>query len=683
MAKILNDVKFDFSEYYGKKKIVCFLNINENELIKNIIDKFLGENFSKNPPILFVNKRKIDESLSFKDNNIEEGETILVYKDKKEIIIKNENKKNKHLVINNFIEIERENSNASLREYKGKEVKKEEEIYKYNFKNKKKRNIKNKNNNITIKNCKCFNPLCIFKNWKLNVFFLVIFFIIIFILLYFLLNKSNKNENFIEEKLISNLNYKENQIYNLLNKKEHGLIFELKDMDHIPYENRTYNFTQYIHYTLGIEKQNYEIDEKTKEKKYFYKAFLLINNITFENDTDIVINLYFNHINKKKNLRYLKKLNKLRYLNEKQISVIINEQENAIQPIISFEFYKNGEIKKTFFPKNLENTLLEFLNEFIDKFIPILKEDSYCKNITEELNKMKKEEIDEKEISEDDFLIKEYNRRRLKMKERKVTKYKIISIEKTNYNKDKLRRIDSNKNKSQYFVDNYIKEIEFIDTDEDENKELELREYYNDKSNNNNDSQNSSNINQYKQSYANIEGQNLKNSNKIISTHMEINEELGLIKLVNIFETVKLNTNSEEEDELNSNKVINSKNEINEYSLNSLEDEISENTTSKNEKINTNIDSKFDTMLYIINSSIVNKDKYININEKRVKILKEEFNKYQYNLYNQTDYGNKTMRILNSMSKYISKQNSIEKKIIVEDIPIEEYKKQKKNAKIR
>ena len=269
------------------------------------------------------------------------------------------------------------------------------------------------------------------------------------------------------------------------------------------------------------------------------------------------------------------------------------------------------------------------------------------------------------------------------MKERKVTKYKIISIEKTNYNKDKLRRIDSNKNKSQYFVDNYIKEIEFIDTDEDENKELELREYYNDKSNNNNDSQNSSNINQYKQSYANIEGQNLKNSNKIISTHMEINEELGLIKLVNIFETVKLNTNSEEEDELNSNKVINSKNEINEYSLNSLEDEISENTTSKNEKINTNIDSKFDTMLYIINSSIVNKDKYININEKRVKILKEEFNKYQYNLYNQTDYGNKTMRILNSMSKYISKQNSIEKKIIVEDIPIEEYKKQKKNAKIR
>jgi len=454
-------------------------------------------------------------------------------------------------------------------------------------------------------------------------------------------------------------------------------------MDHIPYENRTYNFTHYIHYTLGIEKQYYELDEKTKEKKYFYKAFLLINNITFENDTDIVINLYFNHLNNAKNLRFLKKLKKLRYLSEKQINVIINEPENIIQPIISFEFYKNGEIKQTFFPKNLENSLIEFLNEFIENFIPILKEDSYCKNITEELNKMKKEEIDEKEINEDSYLIKEYNRRRLKMKEKKVTKYKIISIEKSNYNKDELRRMDSNKNKSEYFIDNYTKEIEFIDSDEDENKVLELREYNADKNKNNYDSKKTSYINQYKQSYANIEGQNLKNSNKVISTHMEINEEIGIINLINIFENVKLNSNSEEEDTFNSKKIINRKNEINEYSLNSLEDETIENITTNKKKINTNIDSKIDSMQYTINNSIINKDKFININEKSIKLIKQEFNKYQNNLDNQNDNGNKTMRILNSMLKYVSKNNSIEQKIIVEDIPIKEFKKQKKNTKIR
>jgi len=324
MTKMINDIKIDFSEYYGEKKIFNFLNFYENEIIKDIIDKFIGaKNMSKNPPILFVNERKIDANLNFKDNNIEKGDTILVFKEKKgfkEIIINNENNKNnknnknKHLPIGNFIETQRIDSNISLRNYKGREVKIEEKIYKYNFKSKKKHNIKNKKNNVTIKNTKCFNPIWIFKNWKLNIFILFFIFIIIFIILYFLLNKSKKKENFIEEKLISNLDYKENQIYNLLNKKEYSLLYELKDMAHIPYENRTYNFTNYIHYTLGIEKKKSEIDEKTKEKKYFYNAFLLINNVTFENDTDIVINLYFNHINKAKNLRYLKKL---RYLNEK------------------------------------------------------------------------------------------------------------------------------------------------------------------------------------------------------------------------------------------------------------------------------------------------------------------------------------------------------------------------------
>ena len=164
---------------------------------------------------------------------------------------------------------------------------------------------------------------------------------------------------------------------------------------------------------------------------------------------------------------------------------------------------------------------------------------------------------------------------------------------------------------------------------------------------------------------------------------MEINEEIGIINLINIFENVKLNSNSEEEDTFNSKKIINRKNEINEYSLNSLEDETIENITTNKKKINTNIDSKIDSMQYTINNSIINKDKFININEKSIKLIKKEFNKYQNNLDNQNDNGNKTMRILNSMLKYVSKNNSIEQKIIVEDIPIKEFKKQKKNTKIR
>ena len=119
MAKILNDIKIDFSEYYGEKKIFNFLNFNENEIIKDIIVKFIGaKNLSKNPPILFVNERKIDENLSFKDNNIEKGDTILVFKEKKdikEIIIKIENNKNKLFPIEYFNETQRVNSKNSLK----------------------------------------------------------------------------------------------------------------------------------------------------------------------------------------------------------------------------------------------------------------------------------------------------------------------------------------------------------------------------------------------------------------------------------------------------------------------------------------------------------------------------------------------------------------------------------------
>jgi len=115
MAKILNGIKIDFSEYFGEKRIFSFLNINKDEIIKNIIDKFIGaKNLSKNPLILFVNDRIIDENTSFKDNNIEDGDTILVFKEKEkkrieEIIIKN---RKKQLPIGNFIETQRENSNS-------------------------------------------------------------------------------------------------------------------------------------------------------------------------------------------------------------------------------------------------------------------------------------------------------------------------------------------------------------------------------------------------------------------------------------------------------------------------------------------------------------------------------------------------------------------------------------------
>ena len=46
-------------------------------------------------------------------------------------------------------------------------------------------------------------------------------------------------------------------------------------------------------------------------------------------------------------------------------------------------------------------------------------------------------------------------------------------------------------------------------------------------------------------------------------------------------------------------------------------------------------------------------------------------------------YGNKKMRILKDLSHFINEKNNINKEIIVEDIPLDEYRKEKKDKKLR
>jgi hypothetical protein len=132
----------------------------------------------------------------------------------------------------------------------------------------------------------------------------------------------------------------------------------------------------------------------------------------------------------------------------------INDLDNFTQPIIKFDFDQNGDIKEIYIPNNLEETLFNQLYMLLTNFIPSLKVDDYCNNITEELNKIynetenddeeeigitnENEETEETENEENEETETEkdvYRRiRRLNIKDKKVTKYKIISIEKNNQN---------------------------------------------------------------------------------------------------------------------------------------------------------------------------------------------------------------------------------------------------------
>ena len=694
MIKNKKEITFDFSDYFSEKKVYK-LNISNQDPIQNSINKLikskkeLKSSLKNNPQYFYVNEREIDKRLNPKENKIENGDTIIVLKSK----LKNKDRPKKILLP--ILDVNSENIKETFND--------DISIHKKSENNKLNREVpiseNEKENEIIIENSKCCLIKIMCHNNKINLFIslIIIFAIIVtgvFITLVILLNKRLKedknNIKYENEKLISKLEYRENQIYNLLYKKEIKNMYELNDMTDLSNKKEIYNMTQYIHYILGVEKEEFEIDEHTKIKKKYYNAFLSIDNITIENETDIITNLYFMNFNELKDLRILEKNKKKRNLHEKQIIIIINNETNITQPIIEFDFYQNGEIKEIYIPNNLEKSLFDNLYELIENFIPVLKENVYCNNITEELNKINKDSLDDnKEENEENEIKKEEEentleddgeeRRRLKVKDKKVIKYKIISFEQSILNEEAIRRLNIDSNETENITD-YIKEIEYIDSTEDKNySDINLREY----SSQSQDLNSNTNIKQYKQGLAGNEEQTLKNSSKIIHSFIEIDDNLGIIKFINMNSSVEMNDNSNEDD-YNSNNDENQGNVINENTFNSLEDNFDNKDNSINDNnFTSSINSSFKSMIYIANNTILNKDNFININKEIVNKLKEYFKKYDYKLYNETIYGNKTMRILKDLSHFINEKNNINKEIIVEDIPLDEYKKEKKDKKLR
>jgi len=661
-----NKIIFDFSPYFGKEtKFEEYYSLKDSisSIIKNT--NHLSEEMKKRltiiPPQYAIDGRQIFEKLSFEDNGIENGDIISVSKFKKKGKLRSIRNKDKNEPVSKEYFITTDNRNTIALFKKDENLK-----------------VDNKENEKEIfvpqRKCKCFSKIV----W-ISIIILLILAIVLSLVLYFIFHKQEELKHYYDEKLISKLDYKLNQIYNLLDINKLAYIYEPINKSKIPEENRNFNLTEYVHYTFGIEKENDELDNKTNIKRKIYKGFLAINNITIENETDIIINLYLNELHQNKNKRFLEDLDKLRYLNEKQILLNINDKDNITQPIISFDFYKNGIIKQIYFPNNLADDLINYLYNTLNKFIPKLNESLYCKNITEELNKINIEKSNEelydilddfqKEKNDTDLNLEEIfenlnNIRRLdELSMKNYTKYKIV-ITQNNY----IRNLESSINDSNNI---FLEEIEYIDKSLEEN-ELYFMEYYNfTYVDNNNISKNYTDINQYREGLAGEDEIKFENSTKIILTNTEINDDLGIIKSISCNTSIKLNNNlNENKYDENQQKKYNNNNEINEYTLN-----------LNNDTVNMP-ESPINSIIHYSNNSLINKDNDIIINEKLIHNLRKIFNKYNYKLQNETKFGNKTLRILNSISKFGYVIDDLDKKIIVENISNYDYENEQKQRKL-
>ena len=271
MSERVYDIHFDFSNFIKDKK--CTLKVSNqtplNDIIKALkLNDELKSIFETNNVSFYVNGNKIDGKLSLTENNIKDGETITISK----LINKKRLRVSKLAILN-----ENENYNESENAFNMTEKIEKKD---------KKENENDNNNDINItkikkeefmKKSKCsgFKNICNNNKMKLIIFLLIPLILTSIILLIILTCGDNNNtiENkdikYENEKLISKLEYRVNQIYTLLYKKETINIYEPINMTDLPYENKTFNFTEYIHYTLGIEKENYENEEEIKIKKKY------------------------------------------------------------------------------------------------------------------------------------------------------------------------------------------------------------------------------------------------------------------------------------------------------------------------------------------------------------------------------------------------------------------------------
>ena len=117
------------------------------------------------------------------------------------------------------------------------------------------------------------------------------------------------------------------------------------------------------------------------------------------------------------------------------------------------------------------------------------------------------------------------------------------------------------------------------------------------------------------------------------------------------------------------------KNKINSNEINENDFDLDDNDFNLPE-------SPINSIIHYSNNSLINKDNDIIINKTLIQKLRKIFNKYNYKLQNETIYGNKTLRILNSMSQFDFRIGNSPKKIIVENISINDFENEQKQRKL-
>ena len=473
-------------------------------------------------------------------------------------------------------------------------------------------------------------PKTYIKRFKIIISILIIFIILSIALTILLIPRNIPPKKFDKEEYIIDKKYPSNMLFRYSSNQENSFIIKGSN---ISKDNSTFEFSQIMDFIFIVRESHLENDEENLIEKEWYTGYIGFLNVTLKNSTHSMLNIYdqsLSEILKKNNLRRLE-----------NIDDVIDENKLCFAKI---DFFKNGDIKKFYIPKEFSKINFKYIEETSKLIIPKISKNLYVTNINEKLNEIISNTTEENgdEINQTNYFnpyrILDYKNLTIKSKILKNTSKKRL-LQNTNL----FKNVNFNETSEDIYIENYLK------APSSKSINFDLRE-----ASKLNESSNSSNLTEFSIKNIECDEARMEGGMTNTTTFSIINEDGILesiveksISLMNMNnKEVNKNEEDEEEDEDEDLQILYSEvyNEKNELTLDDIKNE-----TNVNNNFSFGIDN-----LTTLSSNIINcTDNFTNekINQKIYKY----FDSFDYIEYNKSEEEKEFSRILeenNLQNKY-------------------------------
>ena len=177
-----------------------------------------------------------------------------------------------------------------------------------------------------------------------------------------------------KEEYIIDKKYPPNVLFRYSSNQENSLIIKGSD---ISKDNSTFELSQAMDFISIVRESHIETNEENFIEREWFTGYIGFLNVTLINATHRMLNIYDNSLSailKNDNLRRLE-----------NIDDVVDKNKLCFAKI---EFYKNGDIKKYYIPKEFSKINFKYIEETVKLIIPKISSNLYVNSINEKMNEI-------------------------------------------------------------------------------------------------------------------------------------------------------------------------------------------------------------------------------------------------------------------------------------------------------